>query len=621
MIRIVRIMMRATTWVALLSLPMRVGLICLLALTAACAGSPIGFPAKPAESPVVQRVIEPSLPYPALNPTVYGPVPAPKVVPADPRIVACMKSATDKTTLMRCLDGVQSFPSYNRHIVGATAARIPAICTVQSIPAWFISRSGGDDGNSCTDAGHPCQHYYEIKSRWGCGGSPTFQPRTANTIVLTWTTPDPMDGVDPVDLNPFLENSASAEITVPLPTPVASGILAGVLSKARTFGASQLLTATLAGGLAVGDMIINTTHPSTGWLDVNISGNVWSLGQPIRPMTVPDVVNGYLGAPAEVDTWANGDSYSVYRIPASAVDLRSVASQVGSLSGGGSVGSSLYVFHVGVPAGSGLGALRILGVGPGVVLGESYFGVVPSLNSGVTPSQQLPVAVMNDYCNSGIAFHALNGMPGDLSGGVVWAGIWGGAGIGTSGEAGQLFGGRIDDDTILAAPNAYIFFDAEVDRVYAAAGALIALGGTNIMTSGGVAWGPGQTCAHEGYLSFQTVTAVGGLATSTLGIGITCTNVAFAIKTSAGISELSNLPLTAINLDDPNGFNGEAFLPIGNGFRHGIVAPPGTTQCAANQMVVSNGSIFLCLPTPGPGTLLCKTTASGFQWVAPGSCL
>jgi hypothetical protein len=595
----------------------------------ACSG-PITTPGAPADA-AQDGATDGAGPTPSLDtnppsqwasgPRDAGPPPKLRYVPADPRIVACTKNETDKDGLMRCLGALEHVPpalADAGHRLGET--RPPIICGAQSIPAWFVSRSHGLDSNTCTDAAHECQHYYEIKGRWGCGGSATTRPRSSNTIGVTFTTPDPMDGLDPIDFDPNIQNDAYAYITETLPAPVASGTLAGVVAKSNTFVAPQLLNATLAAGLAPGQMIVNTTHPSTAWIYKLVSGTTWAISQPIRPVSLPDAISGILGKPAEVDTWANGDSYAVYQL--GAVDLRSVSAQVGPFASGAGIGSAVYVYRVSVPTTGGYDAIRTLGVGSTAVIAESNFGITLTGNPGIGPSQNIPNAYANDYMAGGIALHSLDGMPGDLSGGVVWGGVIGGSAAPLS-ESGQIYGGRIDDDVILGQPSAYILFNAEIDNVYVETGALLATGGTIIMTNGAHAWGPGQLCAHQGNISYQTLTAVDGLRTATLGIGITCTNVAFAIKTSAGVSELSSLPLTAVNLDSLTGFNGEAFLPNGSAFRKGQTAPPGTTQCPNGQTVESNGTIFTCQPFP-VGLPTCTNGQLpqfvGGSWQCVGAC-
>ena len=85
---------------------------------------------------------------------------------------------------------------------------------------------------------------------------------------------------------------------------IATGTLASVISKNPA--TDQLLTATLAACSGVcqpGTLIHNTTHDSYAWLNTNTSGNIWVISQPMTQF-----------AEAEVDTWANSDTYFAYTL-------------------------------------------------------------------------------------------------------------------------------------------------------------------------------------------------------------------------------------------------------------------------------------------------------------------
>lgn len=111
------------------------------------------------------------------------------------------------------------------------------------------------------------------------------------------------DNTDPVIWNPTIRNGALVSIQGSAPTVVATVVLAGVVPKSRVAGSNSALQANLGPLAAVGQIVENTTHSSRAVIIRALGGNNFLLGQPM--------VKGALGStatPAEVDTWANGDS-------------------------------------------------------------------------------------------------------------------------------------------------------------------------------------------------------------------------------------------------------------------------------------------------------------------------
>lgn len=213
--------------------------------------------------------------------------------------------------------------------------------------AWYIdpansSTCASDTNKTCsiatcgTSGDGPCVTYAQVAARWG-----TYAPRIRQATVVTFLSSQP-DNTDPVIWKPYVENGGYTEIAAALPTAAQTGTLASVVAKNRA--TPQLLNATIGAGGAAGQLIVNTTHPSRAFLYTNSSGNAWNMTQPIAPLTIP--FNPF-PAGTEVDTWANGDAFSVYTLLS--VDV--VDYEPTWVAGVTSVaGDSGFIYQVSVPA-------------------------------------------------------------------------------------------------------------------------------------------------------------------------------------------------------------------------------------------------------------------------------
>jgi hypothetical protein len=134
-------------------------------------------------------------------------------------------------------------------------------------------------------------------------------------LAFNFMSSSPADGSDPVTLSPT--SSAVYPTGAPIRFSgffdahniVGSGALAGVLAKNRVTG--QVLTANLSAvtGAAVGQVLTNTTpgKESRCFLVANLGGGVFKLSQ---PLTISD--DWPLSVPAEVDSYANGDTFTLH---------------------------------------------------------------------------------------------------------------------------------------------------------------------------------------------------------------------------------------------------------------------------------------------------------------------
>lgn len=185
-------------------------------------------------------------------------------------------------------------------------------------PAWFVdpqnASTTASDTNNCTTAVTACLTYAQIAARWG-----TYSPQLrAPSITITFLSGH-TDNTDPVILRPYLTNFTVFTIQGQLPTAAQSGSLVNTISKNRA--TPQLLQADLGAGGVVGQMIVNTTGGklSRAFLYKNTAGVTWQFTQPIAPSTVPPVTI------TPVDTWADGDTFSVFNLPAvNIVDLEPI---------------------------------------------------------------------------------------------------------------------------------------------------------------------------------------------------------------------------------------------------------------------------------------------------------
>lgn len=174
---------------------------------------------------------------------------------------------------------------------------------------WFIDpgnvTGNASDQNSGLDATHAVKSYNGgIVAKWG-----TTSPTLAQNTTLTWLSSAVAD--DPVVCEPAC-NGCFAGIVGPLGAAqtLHSGMLASVVAKNRTTG--QMLQADLGFAAPIGSIVKNTSMGKTSYAIVYklVAGTTFTLFQPAAPYTFP--FNATTGATAEVDTWANLDTFTLY---------------------------------------------------------------------------------------------------------------------------------------------------------------------------------------------------------------------------------------------------------------------------------------------------------------------
>lgn len=242
-------------------------------------------------------------------------------------------------------DGRWYCPSVRRPLMASGAQPVfPASWTV---PDWYIdptnSTGCASDSNSGTSATcgtsgiGPLLTYQELNvHRWGCFGNPVNCPRLHQDTTLEFLSSQ-VDGADSIYLYPAVEEGYSFFLEGAL-TQTATGTLASVTSKARA--TNVLLQASIGSAVSAAEFGDNTTHASYAWTYNQVSGNTWYYSQPFAPITLPFL--DVLTPPAEVDTWANGDSVKVYGLPT--IDLHVIRPYLAHFNGSNSNG--IFVYHL-----------------------------------------------------------------------------------------------------------------------------------------------------------------------------------------------------------------------------------------------------------------------------------
>lgn len=216
-----------------------------------------------------------------------------------------------------------------------------------TVPDWYIDPSNltglASDTNSCTSATTPCLTYNEVQAgRWGCLGGPNHCARLRQNTMFHWLSGHTNDS-DPVPFQPSVENN-SLVIHQGTIVQVASITLSGTVAKNR--GAQQLLNANLGASGAVGQLLINATHPSHAIVYKLVSGTTFAISQPMNIGTLPGALPQNLSR-TEVDTWADGDTVTLNTIPfVNFSDLRPTIEDGGA--NGVGTNASVYLSQVGV---------------------------------------------------------------------------------------------------------------------------------------------------------------------------------------------------------------------------------------------------------------------------------
>jgi hypothetical protein len=177
---------------------------------------------------------------------------------------------------------------------------------------WTIdpqNSSGVASDENTGDATHPLLHVAEVYRRLGY----TWEPCWNQVVTFNYLSGSPLDGSDPFLFLPNLKGTGARFIlTAPLPATSFTGTLLAVTAKnkASNAGLSSTFTTT-TGAMAAGLLLVNSTRGnSRAFVQRSLGGGAWAIDQPFLP---PNPTTGSLGG-GTVDTWANGDAISAYRL-------------------------------------------------------------------------------------------------------------------------------------------------------------------------------------------------------------------------------------------------------------------------------------------------------------------
>lgn len=179
---------------------------------------------------------------------------------------------------------------------------------------WYVDPQNvtglASDENSGIDATHPVLTWNGgVVARYG-----TATPRLWQSTVITFLSSHTNDS-DPVVFSPRL----NLDSTVDAGVVIIQGVLGasqqigtGTITVTEAKGNTNLLTITLPSGgtYSPGLFISNAARTSAAWTKSNVSGNTWTVTQPIIPIK-PAYAGGGLTPHAD-NTWATGDTVTIY---------------------------------------------------------------------------------------------------------------------------------------------------------------------------------------------------------------------------------------------------------------------------------------------------------------------
>jgi hypothetical protein len=428
----------------------------------------------------------------------------------------------------------------------------PVYQTSWAQAAWYIdpanSTTCASDTNktcslaTCGTAGDgPCLTYAQVAARWG-----TYAPRIRQATVVTFLSSQ-TDNTDPVIWKPYVENGGYTEIMAALPTAAQTGTLASVVAKNRA--TPQLLNATIGAGGVTGQLIVNTTHPSRAFLYTNSAGNAWNMTQPLAPLTIP--FNPF-SAGTEVDTWANGDAFSVY----TPYTVNIVDYEPTWVAGVTSVtGDSGFIYQTSVPA---TGQSPQINLNANVIVLDSVFNPTATVSSTDIGTQGF--FEINVYDTNSLYY---SGPPVILNSIGSFFTIRGGFQIVMAGQSVS-----ISRDTIfgLGASGFTVGLgNALLSNFYISATNVIAAYGITQVTA--PVWGPGTlSAAGQGRIKYPSGGGAAAANLLTTSLQINEANTACSHTAASPDVVSCGITVSAANLDAAQGvagFGGLAYVPGG----------------------------------------------------------
>lgn len=513
---------------------MRALRVWILALVALCVGCPAGTPAplgRPDAGPVsVPRAApsaEPVTEKEALTRGMPSALPVAAPPPKETRTAAQLHIAacSGPGGQWRCKDA--------KPVVMASGSQ-PIIPIGQTIPNWFVDPANvtttASDTNDCVTSTTQCLTFQEIEvHRWG-----TYYPRLQQTTTINVWSSQAAGSLDFLYIDPYMEGAAVVvKGNLGATQQIATGTIAvtGFVAKVRSTG--TLLQAN-TGATATNQLVVNATHSSRAWTSKSLGAGVFAMSEPIAPVTVPGTITGG----TSVDTWATGDTVTVFSPPV--IHMAESKPKASNLSGG-FTNIALWFWQVTAASPTGLGFI--------VVNPEVAF--IESAVTGLT--------FFEGSSRLGLAAANVNSVFIDVSGGAVGSPLLfaGGRfdfgfinsaqfsndiilGIGASTGVGVQGPGQ----AVIAA--AYIDTGATLQLVQPVRGD-VAAGGTTL-----VLWGPGginvRGNGRLGYPAGAAAAAAAFLLSGTIGLN-TQTKSCLLAPGSVLTTLVCNTTVSAANLD------------------------------------------------------------------------
>jgi hypothetical protein len=443
----------------------------------------------------------------------------------------------------------------------------PPTTPIVTQATWYIdpanSSGHASDANTGLTSSVPVLTWNGgVVAKWG-----TISPRLQQSTTVFWMSSQGFWN-DPVYFNPYVERGAFVGFQGVLGSSqlVASGTLGTVTSKARASG--TLLSAVLpspTGTYASNQLIINATHSSVAWLYALSSGTTWKLSQPLQPQTIGSpLVNPFVTSTRlnEVDTWASGDSVTVYSLPN--VDIVSfqptLADIFSTLDGGPTQNNQPYLYRVAVLDPQNDASAENWYYGNNI---PNYYET--SFSRAVATGSSTFLSNFNGYYNCATAlsgFFAQNSYPQTSAlfvGGIAMTPL-------------LASGVTYDADAIIGGGGSAIARDSGFGLVYIDTGTTLQVNGAYCALNASVGynsfksiiWGPGtlnptgpSRCTYTGDASAvfeQTGLELNGLTT------------AYSVNGGSPVSIFTGITLSGSNLNaaaGSAGFGGTAFRPGG----------------------------------------------------------
>jgi hypothetical protein len=220
------------------------------------------------------------------------------------------------------------------------------------------STGNASDANPGTAAA-PFASYAGVVKVWG-----TTKPLLNLATTLIWMSNGPA-ATDPVIFEPYINGNVAVGIRGNTAAVVSSPVLAGLATKSRALGSNRALSATFNAQTTAGALLQNTTHPSRAWAQRALGANAFQTCQPF----VAADGQGVNTTPAEVDTWANGDTVQVLSLIQIPI-VRFAPTFLDQMNPQGGFGSGAFIYQCSI-VGQGAGSHCVLdGSGGGIHLQE-----------------------------------------------------------------------------------------------------------------------------------------------------------------------------------------------------------------------------------------------------------